>query len=368
MLTRFTYAMPTTVFYGPECVKIHSSDWVLGKKALIVTGQSSAKLSGALDDVLENIGVEYELFSEVENNPSLETVARGGKLAREAGCDFVIGIGGGSPLDAAKVIAVLARNHKDPLALYDEGWDNEALPVVAVPTTAGTGSEVTQYAVLTIDRDKTKRGLGGSDMFPKVALVDPRYTESLSADITIDTAVDALSHLVEGYLSLRSNIMSSALALQGMRLWGRCIPALRNQAFDRTVREQLMLASTLAGMTIAQTGTTVLHAMGYPLTYFHGVPHGRANGFMFAEYLKYINQAAPQKVGEVIAALGLTSLLEFEQLMDELYAEQRRALRIDEAVLPGWSEKAAGTKNAANTIGHPSPRAVEGLFRRSLFK
>jgi len=366
MLTRFSYAMPTKVFFGQDCVKNHRSEWVLGKKAFVVTGRTSAKMSGALDDVLNNLGVEYELFSEVENNPSLETVARGGKAAREAGCDFVVAIGGGSPLDAAKVMAVLAKNDKDPMALYSEGWGNGALPVVAVPTTAGTGSEVTPYAVLTIERDQTKRGLGGYDMFPQVALLDPRYTESLSPDITIDTAVDALSHLVEGYLSLRANVVASGLALQGMRIWGRCLPALRSRLFDRTVRAELMVASTLGGMTIAQTGTTVVHAMGYPLTYFHGVPHGQANGLLFAAYLKYVHQAAPQKVGEVLSALGLTSLLEFEQLMDDLFHGKREALHLSGADLAVWAQRAAATKNAANSIGNPSPRAVEEMYRQSL--
>jgi len=366
VLTKFTYGMPTKVFYGPECVKSHTSDWVLGKKALIVTGRSSAKASGALDDVLDSIGVEYELFGKVENNPSLATVAEGGRLAREAGCDFVVAIGGGSPLDAAKVMAVLARNEKDPLELYSGGWENPALPVVAIPTTAGTGSEVTQYAVLTIDKDQTKRGLGGYDMFPQVALLDPKYTESLSPEITIDTAVDALSHLVEGYLSMRVNVIASGLALQGMRLWGKCIPALRNRGFDRTVRAELMIASTLGGMTIAQTGTTVVHAMGYPLTYFHGLPHGQANGLLFASYLKYVHQAAPQKVGEVMVALGLTSLLEFEQLMEDLFKDVRRELQINPADLPAWAQRAAATKNAANTIGNPGPRTVEEIYRQSL--
>ncbi|MGI6149139.1 MAG: iron-containing alcohol dehydrogenase [Firmicutes bacterium] len=368
MLARFRFAMPTKVFFGQGCVKNQRSEWVLGSKALIVTGRSSAKLSGALDDVLDSIGVDYEVFSEVENNPSLATVAQGGRAAREAGCDFVVAIGGGSPLDAAKVIAVLARNEKDPLDLYSQGWENRALPVVAIPTTAGTGSEVTQYAVLTIERDRTKRGLGGFDMFPAVALLDPTYTESLSADVTIDTAVDALSHLVEGYLSLKADAINSSLAVQGMRMWGRCIPALRNRGFDRKVRAELMVASTLGGMTIAQTSTTVLHAMGYPLTYFHGIPHGQANGILFAAYLRYVHQTAPQKVGEVLVNLGLTSLNEFQQLMEDLFKDKRRALKVDEEVLPAWAQRAAATKNAANSIGNPSPRAVEEIFRKSLLR
>lgn len=360
--------MPTKVFFGVGCVKERTDDWILGSKALIVTGKTSAKASGALDDVLASLDVEYVIFDEVENNPSLATVAKGGQVARDEGCDFVIAIGGGSPLDAAKVMAVLAKNNVDPLSLYDQGWDVPALPLVAIPTTAGTGSEVTQYAVLTIDRDQTKRGLAGYDMFPQVALLDPTYTESLSAAITIDTAVDALSHLVEGYLSVRANVISSGLAAKGMRIWGKCIPALRSRSFDTAVRSDLLVASTLGGMTIAQTGTTLVHALGYPLTYFHDVPHGRANGLLFAAYLKYTHQTAPQKVGEVMVNLGLTSISEFKQLMDDFFGEYLHELNIDEAVLNQWAKKAAGTKNIANSLGNPGAHVLESIFRQSLFQ
>lgn len=368
MLSRFSFLLPTKVLFGSGCVKDRQTDWILGKKAIIVTGRQSAKASGALDDVTASLEMDYVLFDEVENNPSLETVARGGQLAREEGCDFIVAIGGGSPLDAAKAIAVLAVNDVEPLSLYDRGWDKPALPITAIPTTAGTGSEVTQYAVLTVERDQTKRSISGPDLFPKVALLDPAYTESLSPTVTIDTAVDALSHLIEGFLAVRANQLSSGLAVQGMRIWGRCIPALRSRVFDSTVRSELLLASTLGGMTIAQTGTTLVHALGYPLTYFHDVPHGRANGMLFTAYLRYINQVAPQKVGEILRNLGLTSLNEFQQLMDDVFGEHVRELEIDEADLAAWAQKAASTKNVANSIGNPGPHILKGIFRDSLLR
>ncbi|NLM39963.1 MAG: iron-containing alcohol dehydrogenase [Firmicutes bacterium] len=364
----FSFFMPTKVFFGTGCVKDRRANWIMGKKALIVTGRHSAKASGALDDVIASLPVEYVVFDEVENNPSLETVSQGGKIAREEGCDFVVAIGGGSPLDAAKAIAVLAVNDVLPLSLYERGWEKPALPIAAIPTTAGTGSEVTQYAVLTVDRDQTKRSISGDDLFPKFALLDPAYTESLSPAVTIDTAVDALSHLIEGFLSVRANQVSSGLAVQGMRIWGRCIPALRSRVFDSTVRSELLIASALGGMTIAQTGTTLVHALGYPLTYFHDVPHGRANGILFAAYLRYINQVAPQKIGEILKNLGLTSLNEFQQLMDEFFGEHIAELDIDEISIAAWVQKAASAKNVANSIGNPGPRILEGILRDSLLR
>lgn len=212
----FSFFMPTRIIYGAGSIKAEAESLVLGKKALIVTGRKSAKASGALDDVLAALSTDYVIFDQVENNPRVDTTVRGGKLARDSGCDFVIAIGGGSPLDAAKAIAVLAVNDVEPLTLYTDGWSNKALPIAAVPTTAGTGSEVTQYAVLTIDEEETKKGLRGPDLFPTKAFLDPKYTQSLPLDVTVDTAVDALSHLVEGYLSNRASPMSCSRGVKDM--------------------------------------------------------------------------------------------------------------------------------------------------------
>lgn len=352
-MRELSFFMPTKIVFGQDVVKKAGGALALGRKPLIVTGRSSARLSGALDDVLSVLPGEYALFDRVENNPTGENCLEGANLARRENCDYIIAIGGGSPLDAAKVMAVLAVNDQDPLDLFN-GWERKPLPVVAIPTTAGTGSEVTQYAVLTIHEEETKKGLGGPDLFPTVAYLDPKYTASLPLQVTVDTAVDALSHLVEGYLSTRATPASDFTALQGIAVWAGVLPALRRGEFTLQDREDLLLASMLGGITIAQTGTTLVHALGYPLTYYHDYPHGRANGVFMASYLEYTHRHAPEKVETVLELLDLPDLKAFKELMDELLGEYAHALHVPEERIRAYAEKAAQTRNVAQSLGSPT--------------
>ncbi|MDI9414095.1 MAG: iron-containing alcohol dehydrogenase family protein [Bacillota bacterium] len=361
-MENFNYFMPTKMMFGSDVVKRELGNINFGKKALIVTGKTSAKLCGALDDVLQALNGEYAIFDQVGNNPTVENVLQGGKFARENSCDYVIAIGGGSPLDAAKVIAILAVNDVHPLDLYKSGWQNEALPIIAIPTTSGTGSEVTQYAVLTIEESETKKGLGGPDLFPKVAFLDPEYTDSLPLQITIDTAVDALSHLIEGYFSKRSTAASDLVALQGIALWGTAISALREGNLNRDIRRNLLLASSLGGITIAQTGTTLVHALGYSLTYYHGYPHGRANGVLFAEYLRYTAGVALEKVQTVLDLLGLSSVDEFADVMNDLFSDYAGKLGLSETMINSYVKKAMQTKNVGNSLGNPSAKELTRIL------
>ncbi|NMB02213.1 MAG: iron-containing alcohol dehydrogenase [Firmicutes bacterium] len=365
-MQNFSFFMPTKMVFGQGVVKQAGKSLALGKKALIVTGESSARLSGALDDVLAVLPGEYVIFDQVENNPTLDTVAKGGQLARSERCDYVIAIGGGSPLDAAKVMAVLAVNEKEPLELYESGWEREALPLVAIPTTAGTGSEVTQYAVLTLEEAQTKKSVGGPDLFPRVAYLDPTYTESLSVQITNDTAVDALSHLVEGFLSRRATSASDFVALQGIAIWGTAISALRKGEIPLETREALLLASSLGGITIAQTGTTLVHALGYPLTFFHDLPHGRANGLLMKSYLEYISKVAPDRVETVLELLDLPSIEAFGELMDDLFADYVGKLHVPAERIKFYAERAMQTNNIANSLGNPSVEELTKILEANI--
>ncbi|HHW72964.1 MAG TPA: iron-containing alcohol dehydrogenase [Firmicutes bacterium] len=364
-MREFTFFLPTKIVFGRDVVRKAGEGLPLGKKALIVTGRSSARKSGALDDVLSVLKGEYVIFDRVENNPTGENCLEGAELAKKENCDYIIAIGGGSPLDAAKAMAVLAVNDKRPIELY-QGWEHRALPIAAIPTTAGTGSEVTPYAVLTIHEEETKKGLGGPDLFPAVAYLDPKYTASLSREVTVDTAVDALSHLVEGYLSNRATSASDLTALQGIAVWGTAIEALRTGELTMEAREDLLLASMLGGVTIAQTGTTFVHALGYPLTYFHGYPHGRANGVFMASYLEYNHGYAPERVDTVLELLGLPSLEAFRELMDELLAEGAYQIEVSEEQIRAYAEKAAKTRNAAYSRGTPSADELTKILKDNI--
>jgi alcohol dehydrogenase class IV len=319
---QFKFHIPVKAYFGTGCLAQNSRDLAeFGRKAFIVTGGHSALESGALTDLcneLKALNIEYTVFDEVENNPSLETVKAGGMAARKAGADFIAGIGGGSPLDASKAVAVLAVNDMEPLELYQNNFAVKPLPIVAIPTTAGTGSEMTQYSILTRDDLQTKVSFGNADTFPRVAFLDPRYTESQPYEVTVNTAVDAFSHCLEGYLGKRRTPASDILAQEGIGLFGKCLGSLKTGRFRYEDRENLLYMSMLGGMVIAHTGTTIVHGAGYNLTYFKGIPHGKANGYLIPGYLKYNYDYAKDRIENVLALLNMQSIDEFGAAMAEL--------------------------------------------------
>ena len=220
---------PVKVISGRGCVG--SFDWrSLGKKCMVVCGERSARLSGALDDLktaLSAAGIAVAVFDKVEQNPSVETCFAAGAAAREFKADFIVGIGGGSPLDAAKAAAYFAANaHLNVDTLYDGECKSSPLPVVAIPTTAGTGSEVTQYAVLTYHKIQNKKTLKTPSIFPVAALLDAEYTVTLPQSVTNATAVDALCHAIEGYLSKSATPVSDALAEKAIFLTVEFVPVM----------------------------------------------------------------------------------------------------------------------------------------------
>jgi len=319
---QLAFHMPTKVYFGTDCIAKNSAEFVYcGKRAMMVTGSRSAKISGALGDVQQALGdqgIDWTIFDQVEENPSLSVIEAGVQLARQYRTDTVIGIGGGSSLDAAKAIALLAANKMDTRHLFGGTFPVRPLPIMAVPITAGTGSEVTPYSILTDVACRTKRSISHPDMFPKASFLDARYTQSQPWTVTVNTAVDALSHAIEGYMSKRSNILSDHLALEAMRYFGRAIGSLKAHALTFEEREQLLYTSLMGGMVIAQTKTTMVHALGYSLTYFRNIPHGRANGLLMAEYLRFNQPVVPEKVSNILSALGLRTIAEFKMLMNTL--------------------------------------------------
>ena len=322
---QFKFHMPTKAYFGEGCIKQNSSELAaLGRKALIVTGGHSAQKSGALADIcmaMDEQGIEYAIFNKVENNPSPETVKAGGMEAKRSGADIIIGIGGGSPLDAAKAVAVLAANDMEPVELYTNNFRNKPLPIIAIPTTSGTGSEVTPYSILTRRDLQTKVSFGNADTFPKIAFLDPHYTESQPWDVTVNTAIDALSHCVEGYLNKRRTPPGDILAQEGISRFGLSMGNLKSGKVSYEDRENLMYASMLGGMVISHTGTTIVHGTGYNLTYFKDIPHGKANGYLMAEFLRFNYEFEKERIENILKLLQLDSIDAFSDAMTALLGE-----------------------------------------------
>lgn len=295
-----SFYMPVNVITGEGCVSAHADALALGKHAFIVTGRNSARASGALSDVvavLEAKNIRYTLFDQAAENPLASVCREGGALMRTSGADFVIGIGGGSALDAAKAVAAFAVcPDADTESIFDADFDaHPILPIAAIPTTSGTGSEANPYAVLTLDggtKKKTLKHIPGT--YPRVAFVDPRYTYSLNENYTVSTALDALSHAIESYLSPKSNVASEMYAaFAAKQIWGVIFMGEDGEGekdaggFTPTQRRRLSMASMAAGIAINRTGTGFPHPMGYSITLSDGIPHGRACGAFEGEYIEY---------------------------------------------------------------------------------
>lgn len=362
----FTFGIGTKAVFGANCVKNNKQEFAIrGKRCIIVTGKSSGKTSGALEDVthvLKELGIEYIIFDGAQNNPSLDNVKEGGDMAAKDGVDFVIGIGGGSPLDVSKAVAVLAVNQIEPVDLFKNEYEKEPLPIIAIPTTAGTGSEVTPYSILTRDDIKTKKSFANDSLFPKVAFLDAKYTETMPYHVTIDTAIDALSHAVEGYLSIRSTPISDIFAVEAIRLFGQCINGLLEDNIDITLREKLLYMSFLAGMVIAHTGTTIVHSLGYPLTYYKGVSHGRANGFLMEEYLNYNYDVARDKIDNILRLMNLGDRNEFGKVMDRLLNEE---ISLDDDEFSLYASTAIQQKSIAYNLKPVEKEDLEDILKRT---
>ena len=324
------FYVPTDIYVEKDCVKNHAKNLLaIGKRALIMTGRHSATANGSLNDVTEVLkagNVPYQVFNEVEENPSTDTVGKAAKIAREFNADFIIGIGGGSAIDAGKAAALLLVNPNldaDELHKAPSHPLNHA-PVVAVPTTCGTGSEATPVSIITNHKINLKKSIPHV-IFPVLGLVDGKYLAFAKKQLIVNTAVDALAHMVESILNVKSNLLNRMCPEYGLKLWGEFKDALiasvvtGNAApIDASLYEKLMLTSTIAGMSIAQTSTAVPHGMSYDLTLHQGVPHGPAVGYFLAAYVEVCAKFVPQDVEKVLSLLGLQSVEEFYAMLRKL--------------------------------------------------
>lgn len=309
-MLNFNFYLPTNIHFAQGKLKeVGKIAQIYGKRALVVTGKSSARKLGflqTLESSLREEKVEPVFFEKVEPNPSIETVENGVSLFKDKKCDIIVALGGGSALDAGKVIGVLITN-PGPISQYfgKNRVKNAIPPLIAVPTTSGTGSEVTPYAVITDTQggNHQKKIVSDPHIFPAEAVVDPDLTFSLSPEITSDTGIDALSHAIESYISRRSFRLSEVIALQVVEIIGNYLPKVISSPKDVEARCQLMYASTLAGIAIAQTGTTLLHAMGYRLTSDLGLPHGRAIGVLLPCFWEVNFSGNPEKFSHLIGYL-----------------------------------------------------------------
>jgi alcohol dehydrogenase class IV len=284
-----TLAQPQKILFGRGVFeKLGPEAARLGKKAILVTGRAAMRQSGTLDKAVEMLrqsGLSVMVFDQVEHDPSLGTIERAVELAKVENCDLSIGLGGGSVLDAAKAVAVMLRQ---PLPLR-EYFDKKnpsldpGLPILAVPTTAGTGAEVTMNAVLSDPARKIKKSLRSDHMMPRVAIVDPVLTLRMPRNVTVYTGMDALTQAMECHVSRAAHPVSDALSLRAASLIYRALPAVLADETNLDWREKMMLGSLMAGMAFGNGALGAVHGLSHPLGALLHLPHGLICGALLPE-------------------------------------------------------------------------------------
>lgn len=359
------FYLPTRVLFGTDALK-KSKDHIkaMGTKALIVTGKAGAALSGALEEtctMLDTHGIKWKLFDQITENPVLEMIISGKESFLQERCDFIIGIGGGSPIDAAKAISLAAANDLDIDTIYEANRFKQAYPIIAIPTTSGTGTEVTQYSVLTDASQKKKAGFGSELIFPRLAICDPRYTLSLPENVTLNTGIDALSHLLEGIYSNKREPLLYPMIHSGIGSILRYLPTALKDPQDLFAREELMRASLYGGMTIAQAGTTLQHSIGYPLTSLFGIPHGLANGIVMRDMMELYQSAIEPELQSLFSYLGIRRQ-DFYAWLDELLPQTR--VPLDGTVIDTRVPEVMSSRNMASNPFPVSEDQVRALYHK----
>jgi alcohol dehydrogenase class IV len=370
----FTFEQSGRIVFGRGSLgEIGRAAAAYGAKALLVTGRSFAAGSGYLGKLVESLreaGLEVHVFSEVEPNPSFRTVERGARLAVGRGVEVVVGFGGGSALDAAKAVAALAKLGGSPADhLYPKSVE-AALPVIAAPTTTGTGSEVTRYSVLTDPEAGRKVVMQGPALVPKVAILDPDVTDYMPGRLVAGTGFDALSHALEAFLSRRASPLSDLFAVEAARLiLGNLAKAARRSG---EAREVMLYASTLAGVAINQAGSALVHGLGYYLTARHDVHHGVANALLLPHVLAYYAQRT-DRVDRLAEALGLRGWADLVsricELADEVeIPESVSSVGVPESEIDEMVREAAFyRRNVENGVVVPSEEEIRAVYE-SAFK
>ncbi|WP_271811804.1 iron-containing alcohol dehydrogenase [Clostridium beijerinckii] len=276
----FNYNLPINLLFGRgRSNEIGTEVAKYGKKALIVTGRNSTKKSGLLDktiDLLNEAKVQYEIFDKVEQNPLTTTVYEGVDVIKETGCDVVLGLGGGSIMDAAKSIAFSAKNPGDISGyIFGIKQGSEALPIVLVPTTCGTGSEGNCFSVLTNPETKDKKSLRTNIIIAKASIIDPELMVTMPKSILASVGFDALAHNMEAYLSKIGQPLTDMKAFYGIKLLSENLIKVYNDPSDLDAWDSVTLASTLGGMVIGIAGVTAPHGLEHPASGLHDIVHGK---------------------------------------------------------------------------------------------
>lgn len=306
-MSRLFY-MPPTIISGPDSLSAAGDQICLGKKALVVTGKIVARqaCTQTLLQLLSDKGVDYEVFSDIPGEPTDLMVQAGLEAYQAARCDFMIAVGGGSPMDLMKAVAVRLKYPTRTLGSFmGQVIPGPFVPMVAIPTTAGTGSEATMFTVITDTSTDVKMLLKGPALIPAVAVVDPAFSVSAPPSVTASTGLDALTHAVESYTSRLAQPLTDTLAVSAVKRIMVNLPRTWRDGQDLEARGQMALAALEAGVCITNASVTLVHGMSRPIGALFHVPHGLSNAMLLPDCLEFALEGALERFADLGRATGV---------------------------------------------------------------
>jgi alcohol dehydrogenase class IV len=351
-------------------------------RPLIVTDAFlvSCGLAEKLQDQIVQAGIPCEVFSGTVPDPTTDAVDQGVSAFLAGGHDSLVSLGGGSPIDTAKAIGMLAanggrpRDYKVPNPIPKAGP-----PHIAVPTTAGTGSEVTRFAVISDSETQEKMLIAGSSLMPSAAVVDYELTMTMPRRLTADTGTDSLTHAIEAYVSRKANPFTDTLALSAMKtIWAE-LPSAFRRPEDRAAREGMMLAATLAGIAFSNASVALVHGMSRPIGLFFHVPHGLSNAMLLPAVTRFSAGSAPERYADCARTMGIAAQEDSDSVAvnklveglfrrnEELEVPSPKSFGIPEGrymeVIPTMTTQALASGSPQNNPRIPSAAEIEQLYR-----
>ena len=293
----------------------------LGKKALIVTDKVMIQLGNCakVETALKNQGIDYAIYSEIVGEPTDTMIENGLKVYKENGCDFLVALGGGSPIDSMKAIGSLVVNGGNISDYMGKVIDVEMPPIVAIPTTAGTGSEATQFTIITDTKKDIKMLLKGKVLMPKLAIIDPQFTMTAPPKITAATGLDALCHAVEAYTSRKAQTLSDSFAMSAVKRIFKSLPVAFKDGKNEEARIQMSVAALEAGIAFNNASVTIIHGMSRPIGALFHVAHGLSNAMLMKECLGFALEGAYDRFADLGRAIGVADATDEDKVAAEKF-------------------------------------------------
>lgn len=321
------FIMPKRIISGENALN-ESKAYLksFGKRVLIVTDKVMTDLGNVkvLTEVLDGENIEHVLYNEINSEPTDTMIEKGVKLYKENQCDFLIGLGGGSPIDSTKAIGAMITNEGKISDYMGREIEKELPPFAVIPTTAGTGSEATQFTIITDTKNDVKMLLKGANLLPNLAIVDPRFTMTAPAKITAATGLDALTHAIEAYTSRKAQPLSDSFAVSAVKRIFKYLPIAFDTPKDLKAREEMSIAALEAGIAFNNSSVTIVHGMSRPIGALFHVPHGLSNAMLLEVCFTYVVDGAYDRFAQLAKEINIAN--------DNMSDEEAAKAFIDEVV------------------------------------